>query len=67
MELSTVPPTESPAVPLMVTHILEHLFCPRFTYFEYVVGIAEHQERRPLVQKGRTVHHERTKINPSDP
>src|SRR5438105_2106899 len=20
--------------PLMVTHVLEHLFCPRFTYFE---------------------------------
>jgi CRISPR-associated exonuclease Cas4 len=49
--------------PLTVTHVLEHLYCPRFTYFEYVLGIAEHQERRPLVQKGRQVHEERKRIN----
>jgi CRISPR-associated exonuclease Cas4 len=42
---------------------LEHLYCPRFTYFEYVLGIGEHQERRTLVQKGRQVHLERRKIN----
>src|SRR6267154_960769 len=59
-----LPPTaEPPLVPLTVTHVLEHLFCPRFTYFEYVLGIAEHQERRTLVLKGRQVHEERKKIN----
>ena len=51
--------------PLTVTHILEHLYCPRFTYFEYVLGVAERQERRPLVMKGRQVHEERKKINPN--
>jgi CRISPR-associated exonuclease Cas4 len=50
--------------PLMVTHILEHLFCPRFTYFEYVLGVPERQERRTLVMRGRQAHEERRKINP---
>jgi CRISPR-associated exonuclease Cas4 len=60
------PPTcEPPLIPLTVTHVLEHLYCPRFTYFEYVLGVPERQERRALVQKGRQVHLERTKINPS--
>jgi len=47
----------------MVTHILEHLYCPRFTYFEYVLGVPERQERRGLVMKGRQVHEERKRIN----
>jgi CRISPR-associated exonuclease Cas4 len=51
-------------IPLTVTHVLEHLYCPRFTYFEYVLGIPERQGRRPLVQKGRQVHEERRKVNP---
>jgi hypothetical protein len=51
--------------PLTVTHVLEHLFCPRFTYFEYVLGVPERQERRLLVQKGRQAHEERKRINPS--
>jgi CRISPR-associated exonuclease Cas4 len=58
-----VPSSEPQTVPLMVTHILEHLYCPRFTYFEYVLGIPERQERRPLVMKGRAVHEERKRIN----
>ena len=54
-----------PAVPpLTVTHILEHLYCPRFTYFEYVLGVPERQERRGLVMRGRQAHEERRKINP---
>ena len=52
-------------IPLTVTHVLEHLYCARFTYFEYVLGIAEHQERRPLVLKGRQTHEERKRINPN--
>jgi CRISPR-associated exonuclease Cas4 len=49
---------------LTATHVLEHLFCPRLTYFEYVLAIPEHQEHRPLVQMGRQAHEERRKINP---
>lgn len=53
------------ALPLTVTHVHEHLFCPRYTYFEYVLRVPERQERRPLVMKGRHVHEERRRINPN--
>jgi CRISPR-associated exonuclease Cas4 len=56
--------SEPPVIPLTVTHILEHLYCARFTYFEYVLGVPERQERRSLVQIGRQVHEERKRINP---
>ena len=60
------PPAPEPApLPLTVTHLLEHLYCPRFTYFEHVLAVPERQERRLLVQKGRQAHEERKKINPS--
>src|SRR5262249_27157009 len=52
------------AIPLTVTHMLEHQYCPRFTYFEYVLGIAEGQGGRDLVQRGRRAHEERRRINP---
>lgn len=56
---------EPPPLPLTVTHVLEHLFCPRFTYFEHVLAVPERQERRLLVQKGRQAHEERRRINPN--
>jgi CRISPR-associated exonuclease Cas4 len=59
------PTGEPPPLPLTVTHVLEHLFCPRFTYFEYVLAVPERQERRLLVQKGRQAHEERRRINPN--
>ena len=61
--LPTLPPSDPPAQ-LTITHILEHLYCPRFTYFEYVLAVPERQERRALVMKGRQVHEERRRINP---
>jgi len=60
-----IPAAELPAVPLTVTHVLEHLYCPRFTYFEYVLAVPERQEKRTLVQKGRQAHEERRRTNPS--
>jgi CRISPR-associated exonuclease Cas4 len=51
-------------IPLTVTQVLEHGYCPRFTYFEHVLAIPEHQEQRPLVLRGRQVHEERKRINP---
>jgi CRISPR-associated exonuclease Cas4 len=38
------------------SHIIEYLFCPRFTYFEYVLCIPQYQERHYKVEKGRQVH-----------
>lgn len=51
-------------IPLTVTHLLEHLYCPRFTFFEHVMQLPERQERRQLVQVGRQAHEERARINP---
>lgn len=59
-----------PAAPLQdewyltPTHLLEYLYCPRFTYFEHVLGVPERQEKRFKVQKGRAVHEERKRVNP---
>lgn len=38
------------------SHIIEYLFCPRFTYFEYVTGIPQYEERHYKVEKGRNIH-----------
>ncbi len=38
------------------SHIIEYLYCPRFTYFEYVLGIPQYEERHYKIQKGRQIH-----------
>ena len=45
------------------SHILEYLFCPRFTYFEHVLRIPQYQEKYFKVQKGRAVHEEKATQN----
>src|SRR5438874_13382532 len=66
MELPVLPTVETSAViPLTVTHVLEHLYCKRFTYFEYVLLVPGRQGRRALVRKGREVHRERRRTNPT--
>ena len=49
---------------ITASHLLEYLFCPRFTYFEYVLDIPEHQEKRFKVQQGREIHEKIRKMNP---
>ncbi|MCK4388740.1 MAG: CRISPR-associated protein Cas4 [Desulfobacterales bacterium] len=49
---------------ITASDILEHLFCPRFTYFELYLKISEHQEKRFKVQKGRTIHEDKIRVNP---
>ena len=46
------------------SHLLEYLYCPRFTYYEYTLRIPQREEKRFKVQKGRNIHEEREKINP---
>jgi CRISPR-associated exonuclease Cas4 len=36
-----------------VSDALEYLFCPRFIFFMHCLGIAQREERRYKVQKGR--------------
>ena len=38
------------------SQIIEYLFCPRFTYFEYVLAIPQYEERHYKVDKGRNIH-----------
>lgn len=45
------------------SEVLEYLFCPRFTYFEKVLEIPEHEEKRFKVQLGREVHHQKQQRN----
>ena len=52
------------AFSITASDILEHLYCPRFTYFELYLKIPEHQERRFKVQKGRTIHEDKMRVNP---
>jgi len=57
-------PTEDEPYSITATDLLEFLYCARFTYFELVLNIPEHQEKRFKVQKGRTVHEEKATMNP---
>lgn len=53
------------AFSITASHLLEYLFCPRFTYFEYVLDIPQHEEKRFKVQKGREIHEDKQRINPA--
>ena len=46
------------------SHLLEYLYCPRFTYFEYVMDIPQNEGNRFKVQKGRDIHEITKKRNP---
>jgi CRISPR-associated exonuclease Cas4 len=64
MEVSVEENNHGEGFGLTASDILEYLYCPRFTYFELYLKIPEHQEKRFKVQKGRTVHEDKERINP---
>jgi len=45
------------------SHIIEYLFCPRFTYYEYVLRIPQYEDRHFKVQKGRAIHEQKQQQN----
>lgn len=45
------------------SHIIEYLYCPRFTYYEYVLCIPQYEDRHYKVEKGREVHDEKLERN----
>lgn len=47
------------------SHIIEYLFCPRFTYFEYVLRIPQHEEKYFKVTQGRALHEKKARENMS--
>ncbi len=38
------------------SEVIEHIFCPRFTYFMQCLNIPQHEEQRYKVIKGRQIH-----------
>ncbi|MGB7533624.1 MAG: CRISPR-associated protein Cas4 [Halobacteriota archaeon] len=54
-----------PEVFITVSDVMEYLFCPRFIYFMYCLGIPQHEEKRYKVLKGRALHEAREKMNKS--
>jgi len=48
---------------LNVTNAVEHAFCPRFTYFQLVLGIEQREEKRGTVQSGRAFHSKHSTTN----
>lgn len=56
--------SDTEATPMITTsEIIEHLFCPRFTYFMNCLNIPQHEELRYKVLKGRELHENREKTN----
>jgi CRISPR-associated exonuclease Cas4 len=45
------------------SHIIEYLYCARFTYFEYVLCIPQYEERHYKVEKGRKLHDRKLEQN----
>ncbi len=50
---------------LTVTNAVEHAFCPRFTYFQLVLGIEQREGKRGTVQSGRAYHSRHSTTNKS--
>jgi len=45
------------------SEIIEHIFCPRYTYFMNCLNIPQHEELRYKVLKGRKLHENKEKTN----
>lgn len=48
---------------ISTSQVIEHLFCPRFTYFMNCLNIPQHEELRHKVMIGRELHEKRQKTN----
>lgn len=45
------------------SHIIEFLYCPRYTYFEYVLRVPQNEEKYHKVLRGRELHLRRAREN----
>lgn len=50
-------------ISLTPSHIIEYLFCPRFTFFEYVLGVPQNEDKYYKVKRGRDLHDEKLERN----
>jgi CRISPR-associated exonuclease Cas4 len=49
---------------ITTSQMMEYVFCPRFSYYEYVLKIPQNEGKRFKVEKGRTVHEKVRTMNP---
>lgn len=42
------------------SHIIQYLYCPRFTYYEYVLRVPQYEEKNFKVMQGRMMHETKT-------
>lgn len=52
-------------IDLTPSHLIEHQYCPRYTYFEYVLRIPQNEEKYGLVMRGRRIHEQKLIQNPN--
>lgn len=45
------------------SQIIEYLYCPRYTFFEYVLRIPQNEEKFYKVMRGREIHDEKLERN----
>ncbi len=45
------------------SHIIEYLYCPRFTWFEFVLAIPQYEEKDYKVMRGRHLHDQKLEQN----
>lgn len=45
------------------SQIIEYLYCPRYTYFEYVLRIPQYEVKFYKVNRGREIHNEKLERN----
>ena len=45
------------------SQIIEYLYCPRFTYFEYVLRIPQYEDKFYKVTRGREIHDDKLERN----
>ena len=45
------------------SQIIEYLYCPRYTYYEYVLRIPQYEDKFYKVNRGREVHNEKLERN----
>ncbi len=60
----TIVPDPASEVMFTPSEILEHVFCPRFTFFMQCLRIPQREGKRYKVLKGRELHQKRARNNP---
>ncbi len=48
---------------LTVTDVVEHVFCPKFTYFCIILGLEQYEQKRGTVLAGRKLHSKHEDMN----